>query len=95
MHNLRALDWSGNSVAAYDWAARFELKAREMILAGEHAPLVEYRKLGPDAALAIPTPDHFLPLLHVLGAQQSADRVSFPVEGAEGGSISMLTVKIA
>jgi 4,5-DOPA dioxygenase extradiol len=95
VHNLRALDWSGNTRGPYDWAARFEEQAREMILAGQHAPLIEYRKLGPDAALAIPTPDHFLPLLHVLGTQQSADQASFPVEGADGGSVSMLTVKIA
>ncbi len=66
-----------------------------MIQAGEHAPLLDYRKLGPDAALAIPTPDHFLPLIHVLGTQQSTDQVSFPVEGADGGSVSMLAVKIA
>lgn len=95
VHNLRAMDWSGNTRGPYDWATRFEQQAREMMQAREHAALIEYRKLGPDAALAIPTPDHFLPLLHVLGAQQPADQVSFPVEGADGGSISMLTVKIA
>jgi len=95
VHNLRAMDWSGNTHGAYEWAARFEQQAREMIEAGEHAPLLQYQKLGPDAALAIPTPDHYLPLMHVLGTQQSGDKVSFPVEGADGGSISMLTVQIA
>ena len=95
VHNLRTMDWSGNTRTAYDWAARFEQQARDMIQAGDHQPLLHYEKLGPDAALAIPTPDHFLPLVHVLGAQQAADRVSFPVEGVDGGSVSMLTVKIA
>ena len=95
VHNLRAMDWSGNMRSPYDWAARFEQEAREMMLAGEHAPLLQYQKLGPDAALAIPTPDHFLPLMHVLGTQQASDKVSFPVEGVDGGSVSMLTVKIA
>ncbi|HEY3840818.1 MAG TPA: 4,5-DOPA dioxygenase extradiol [Bryobacteraceae bacterium] len=94
VHNLRAMDWSGQTAGPYDWAARFEEQARLMILAGEHKPLIAYQKLGSDALLAAPTPDHFLPLMHVLGAQQSADRVTFPVEGAEGGSISMLAVKI-
>jgi 4,5-DOPA dioxygenase extradiol len=95
VHNLRTLDWSGSTAGPYDWAARFEVQARQMIEAGEHAPLLDYHKLGPDAQLAIPTPDHFLPLLHILGAQQSGDRVTFPVEGADGGSVSMLAVQVA
>jgi 4,5-DOPA dioxygenase extradiol len=95
VHNLRAMDWSGEMHGPYDWAARFEQQAREMIQAGEHKPLLQYQKLGPDAALAVPTPDHYLPLMHVLGTQQTNDRVSFPVEGADGGSISMLTVQIS
>jgi len=95
VHNLRAIDWSGATKGAYDWAARFELQARQMMQAGDYAPLLAYEKLGNDARLAIPTPDHFLPLLHVLGVQQNSDRITFPVEGADMGSISMLTVQIA
>jgi 4,5-DOPA dioxygenase extradiol len=44
--------------------------------------------------LSAPTPDHFLPLLYVLGARRAGDRVAFPVEGFDGGSISMLAVEI-
>jgi 4,5-DOPA dioxygenase extradiol len=94
VHNLRALDWSGSIAGAYDWAARFEEQAREMIEAGEHAPLIGYEKLGPDARLSVPTPDHYVPLLHILGAQQAGDHVSFPVAGAAGGSVSMLAVQL-
>jgi 4,5-DOPA dioxygenase extradiol len=65
-----------------------------MMLAGEYGPLVNYDTLGRDAALSIPTPDHFLPLLYVLAARQSNERVKFPVEGVDGGSISMLSVQI-
>ena len=65
-----------------------------MMLAGEYKPLVNYDTLGRDAALSIPTPDHYLPLLYVLAARQSAERVKFPVEGVDGGSISMLSVQI-
>lgn len=64
------------------------------MLAGEHAPLIDYETLGPDAALSVPTPDHYLPLLYVLGAQQKGESVRFPVTGVDGGSISMLTVQI-
>jgi 4,5-DOPA dioxygenase extradiol len=61
---------------------------------GEHAPLINYETLGRDAALSAPTPEHFLPLLYVLGTQQAGDTVSFPVEGIDGGSVSMLSVRI-
>ena len=44
--------------------------------------------------LSIPTPDHYLPLLYVIGARQGDDLVSFPVEGVDGGSISMLAVRV-
>jgi 4,5-DOPA dioxygenase extradiol len=64
-----------------------------MITAGEAKPLVNYPKLGKDAMLSVPTPDHFLPLLYVLGARQSNDAIAFPVEGIDGGSVSMLAVR--
>lgn len=56
-------------------------------------PLINYETLGRDALLAAPTPDHYLPLLYVLGSRR-ADPVTFPVQGFDGGSISMLTVQI-
>jgi 4,5-DOPA dioxygenase extradiol len=55
---------------------------------------VQYEKLGREAMLSIPTPDHYLPLLYVLGSSDARDEVSFPVEGVDGGSISMLTVRV-
>jgi 4,5-DOPA dioxygenase extradiol len=61
--------------------------------AGEFSPLIAYETLGRDAALSIPTPDHYLPLLYVLATAQSGEAVSFPVEGVDGGSISMLAVQ--
>ena len=94
VHNLRAYDWGGESHGPYDWAERFERQARALIAAGEFGALVEYEKLGGDAALAIPTPDHYLPLLYVLGARQSDDPIAFPVEGVDGGSVSMLAVRV-
>jgi 4,5-DOPA dioxygenase extradiol len=78
----------------YDWAIRFETEAKEMMLAGEYKPLIQYEKLGSNAMLSIPTPDHYLPLLYVIATAQERETISFPVEGVDGGSISMLSVKI-
>jgi 4,5-DOPA dioxygenase extradiol len=78
----------------YDWAVRFEMEAKDMMLAGEYGPLIHYEKLGRDAMLSIPTPDHYLPLLYVLGTRQQDDDITFPIEGVDGGSISMLTVQV-
>ena len=64
------------------------------LLAADHQPLVNYESLGRDALLSIPTPDHYLPLLYVLGTVIGGERLSFPVEAVDGGSISMLAVQI-
>ena len=65
-----------------------------MILAGDHKPLANYESMGKDALLSAPTPDHYLPLLYVLAQQRDGDALTFPVEGFDGGSISMTTVQI-
>lgn len=94
VHNLSMYAWGKKDVAPYDWAVSFEKHARELMLAHEDASLVHYEKLGREALLSAPTPDHYLPLLYTLGARHNSDALSFPVEGFEGGSISMLSVKI-
>jgi 4,5-DOPA dioxygenase extradiol len=63
------------------------------LLGGDDAPLVAYETLGRDAQLSIPTPDHYLPLLYVMAVRRAGEEVSFPVEGVDGGSVSMLTVQ--
>ncbi len=94
VHNLRTYAWGRNLPDPYDWAVRFEAEAKQMMLAGEYRPLIDYEKLGPDAKLSIPTPDHYLPLLYVIAARQQGEVITFPVEGIDGGSISMLAVQV-
>jgi 4,5-DOPA dioxygenase extradiol len=94
VHNLHTYAWGRHRRDPYDWAVRFENAAKEMILAGDLKPLVNYETLGTDAALSIPTPDHYLPLLYVLAAGQQGELVRFPVQGVDGGSISMLAVQV-
>jgi 4,5-DOPA dioxygenase extradiol len=93
VHNLHAYAWGRHPVEPYDWAARFEAKVRELIVAHDHAPLIDYGSLGRDALLSVPTPEHYLPLLYVLGAAADDDAIAFPVEGMDGGSVSMLAVQ--
>lgn len=94
VHNLHAYAWGKHDVAPFDWSVRFETRVRELLLKGKHDPLVSYEALGPDALLSVPTPDHYLPLLYVIAQQRAGESVSFPVEGFDGGSISMLTLQI-
>ncbi len=94
VHNLHAYAWGRHMPEPYDWATGFERRARDLLLAEESKPLIEYETLGREALLSIPTPDHYLPLLYVIGARQQGDLVTFPVEGVDGGSISMLSVQV-
>jgi 4,5-DOPA dioxygenase extradiol len=94
VHNLHTYAWGRRSVEPFDWAVRFEEQVRKFLIAGENDPIIDYESLGTDAALSVPTPDHYLPLLYVIGLRQAAESVSFPVEGVDGGSVSMLTVQI-
>jgi 4,5-DOPA dioxygenase extradiol len=95
VHNLHTYAWGRHQQEPYDWAITFETKVRELLLAEEHGPLVHYEKeLGVEAALAVPTPDHYLPLLYVIGTHAKSQPVTFPVEGIDGGSVSMLTVQV-
>lgn len=94
VHNLHTYAWGSHRVEPFEWAVRFEQRARELLLQGDDAPLVAYESLGPDAMLSVPTPEHYLPLLYVLGVRREGEAVSFPVEGVDGGSVSMLTVRV-
>ncbi len=93
VHNLHTYAWGRRPVQPFDWAARFEARVRKLIEGQNHGALVDYFSLGRDAELSIPTPEHYLPLLYVLGASAKTDVVSFPAEGMDGGSISMLSIQ--
>lgn len=94
VHNLHTYAWGRHIPEPFDWALRFEIVAKQLLQDGEFEPLVNFETLGPDALLAIPTLDHYLPLLYVLGARRQNEAITFPVQGFDGGSISMLTVQL-
>jgi 4,5-DOPA dioxygenase extradiol len=93
VHNLHAYAWGKHPREPYDWALRFEAAVRQQLAHGEHRELVEYAALGEDALLSVPTPEHYLPLLYVLGASHRGETPGFPVSGVDGGSVSMLAVQ--
>ena len=93
VHNLEAYAWGRHPAQPYDWAVRFETRVRERLIAGDHAALVDYAASGDDALLSVPTPEHYLPLLYVAGASFPGESVTFPTEGLDGGSVSMLAVR--
>jgi 4,5-DOPA dioxygenase extradiol len=94
VHNLHSYAWGKHPVEPFDWATRFERRARRLLAAGDDGPLIDYETFGRDALLSVPTPEHYLPLLYVLGTRRDGDPISFPVEGVDGGSISMLSVRL-
>jgi 4,5-DOPA dioxygenase extradiol len=95
VHNLQTYDWDRSDIAVFDWASRFEEKVRGLLQAGEEAQLIDYLAMGSEARLSVPTPDHYLPLLYALGSRRKGESVGFPVEGFDGGSVSMLAIEIA
>lgn len=94
VHNLHAYSWGKHDTKPFDWAIRFENTIRKNLEADDAEPLVAYEKLGRDALLSAPTPDHYLPFLYVLAQRRENEPISFPVEGFDGGSISMLAIRI-
>jgi 4,5-DOPA dioxygenase extradiol len=94
VHNLRLWTRGRPDMTPFDWAVRFEKQARDLMVSGDVQPLVAWETLGRDAMLSIPTPDHYLPLLYILALRRDNDPVTFPVEGIDGGAVSMLSVRV-
>ena len=95
VHNLHAYAWGRHVQEPYDWTISFESRVRDLLLAEQYKPLINYEsQLGSEADLAVPTPDHYLPLLYVAGTRMESESLTFPVEGVDGGSVSMLAVRV-
>ena len=93
VHNLALYQRRNRDIQPFDWAARFEAYAKQMLLNGAVTALIDYSKFGDDAEKAVPAPDHYLPFIYMLGLRRESDEISFPVQGMDGGSVSMLAVK--
>jgi 4,5-DOPA dioxygenase extradiol len=94
VHNLRMISWPMINGGGYDWAMQMNDTFKTLIQNGTHDSLIHYDRLGKDAQLAIPTPEHYLPLLYTIGLQSKDEPVSFFNDKAVGGSLTMTSVKI-
>jgi len=94
VHNLRIMNWEMINGGGYDWALKINDKFKSLILNNEHQPLVNYPSLGKEAILAIPTPEHYLPLLYTLGLKNDTESVSLFNDKAIGGSLTMTSVRV-
>ena len=91
VHNLGEMVWKD---VAYDWAVEFDERMRQWILAGDHEAILRYEALGGIARRAVPTNEHFLPLLYVLALQEKGEEIGFFAEKVTLGSMSMRSVRV-
>ncbi len=96
VHNLRMVAWDklDGPAYGYDWALQMNQTFKDLILHHDHQPLIHYNQLGSEAMLAVPTPEHYLPLLYTLGLQGKEESVTFFNDKPVGGSLTMTSVKI-
>jgi 4,5-DOPA dioxygenase extradiol len=94
VHNLRMVDFArlNEDNYGFDWAFELNELFKQKIEAGDHAALIDYTRLHSAAKLAIPTPDHYYPLLYSLGLQQKQDNLRFFNDRAVAGSLTMTSV---
>ncbi len=96
VHNLGMVAWNklNTNGFGYDWAIDASERMKKFILTGDHKPLIQYKSQGKEFDLAIPTPEHYIPLLYALALKEENERVSLFNDRAVGGSLTMTSVKI-
>ena len=96
VHNLRLVAWDNfdSDNFAFDWALEASEKMKKYILNGDHKKLINYRCHGKAFELAIPTPEHYLPLLYVMALKEENEDVQLFNDKAVAGSLTMTSVKI-
>ena len=96
VHNLRMMAWDkiNEPEYGYDWVLELNEKFKKYIVEENYDPFINYQLLGREGSLAIPTPEHYMPLLYTLGIRGAKDEVSFFNDKAVAGSLTMTSVKI-
>lgn len=96
VHNLRMVDWKRlNDTYAYDWAEEANAKMKKFIKEGDHKSLINYAQQGKPFQLAIPSPEHYLPLLYTLALKDEKDSIEFFNDKPVAGALTMTSVRIS
>ena len=88
VHNLGIIDWH-HPESGYTWAIEANRQFKKLIAENNHAPLINYSALSAEARLSVPTPEHFIPLLYILGLKNEKEEITFFNDKTVMGSISM------
>jgi len=91
VHNLRLIDWHEEN-APHDWAVRFNDNVKNHIIENDFASLLKIKTVDKDFNLAVPTPEHFIPLLYALALKEPTDRISIFNDKIAMGSLSMTSI---
>ena len=95
VHNLRLVAWEKlNEHFAHDWATEASEKMKHFILSGDHQHLINFKSQGKAFDLAIPTPEHYLPLLYTLALKEENEKITLFNDKPVAGSLTMTSVKI-
>ena len=94
VHNLRLIDFERTDAPPFDWAVEFDERVKENLIEGKHEDLLNCENMGRAASYAVPTLDHYLPMVYAIGLQQSGELLTFTYEGFQNASISMRNFKI-
>ncbi len=94
VHNLGMVEWRRlNETFGYDWAIETNEKMKHFIVNNDHSSLINYQKQGKPFQLAIPSPEHYLPLIYTLALKDEKDNIQFFNDKAVAGSLTMTSVK--
>ncbi len=93
VHNLGLIDFDTDA-KPFDWAVKFDEKVKQCLVSGNHKDLINYTELGKEALYAVPTQDHYLPMIYAIGLQKKGEALKFIHEGFQNGSVSMRAFQI-
>jgi 4,5-DOPA dioxygenase extradiol len=93
VHNLGVIDFDIDA-QPFDWAVEFDKKIKQSLVSRDHQALINYLRLGKEAVYAVPTQDHYLPMIYAIGLQRKEDKLRFIHEGFQNGSVSMRAFQI-
>jgi 4,5-DOPA dioxygenase extradiol len=94
VHNLSAMDWHNPASPPYSWADRFNSTMVSAVAEDRPEVVIDFETLGDAARMSVPSPDHFWPLLYVLGARHEGEKAEFETNFIHHKSLSMTSVLI-